>query len=76
MTIAYSETGQMAVCCQNLTLGAFSSCSTLSMLVGALFKKFGFFLNTGSMVSDASAQQFQTKPSSYTLLLQQTQINL
>ena len=36
----------MAVCCQNLTLGAISSRSALSMLVGALFKKFGLFLNT------------------------------
>ena len=35
----HSETGQMAVCCQNLTLGALSRCSALSMLVGALFKK-------------------------------------
>jgi len=36
----------MAVCCQNLTLGALSSGSALSVLVGALFKKFGLFLNT------------------------------
>jgi hypothetical protein len=36
----------MAVCCQNLTLGALSSRSALSLLVGALFKKFGVFLNT------------------------------
>jgi hypothetical protein len=36
----------MAVCCQNLTLGALSSSSELSMLVGELFKKFGYFLNT------------------------------
>jgi hypothetical protein len=39
----------MAVCFQNLTLGALSSRSTLSMLVGALFKKFGLFLNTPRM---------------------------
>jgi hypothetical protein len=38
--------GQMAVCCQNLTLGMLSSRSALSLLVGALFKKFGFFLNS------------------------------
>jgi hypothetical protein len=38
--------GQMAVCCQNQTLGALSSHSAFSVLVGALFKKFGFFLNT------------------------------
>jgi len=45
MTNAHSETGQMAVCCQNLMLGALSSHSILSVLVGALFKKFGLFLN-------------------------------
>ena len=44
---AHSETGQMAVCCQNLPLGALSSHSAPSVLVGALFKKFGVFLNTG-----------------------------
>ena len=43
-TNAHSETGQMAVC-QNLMLGALSSCSTLSLLVGTQFKKFGIFLN-------------------------------
>jgi len=37
----------MAVCCQNLPLGALSSRSALSVLVGELFKKFGLFLNTG-----------------------------
>jgi hypothetical protein len=41
MTNAHNETGQMAVCCQNLTLGALSSRSALSVLVGTLFKKFG-----------------------------------
>jgi hypothetical protein len=45
-TNAHSETGQMAVCCQNLTLGVHSSRSALCMLVGALLKKFGVFLNT------------------------------
>jgi len=45
-TNAHSETGQMAVCCLNLTIGALSSRSALSLLVGALFKKFGLFLNT------------------------------
>ena len=45
-TNAHSETRQMVVCCQNLTIGALSSRSALSMLVGALFKKFGHFLNT------------------------------
>ena len=42
----HSETGQIAVCSQNLTLGALSSRSALSMLVGALFKKFGLFFLT------------------------------
>jgi len=36
----------MAVCCQNLTLSAINSRSALSVLAGALFKKFGLFLNT------------------------------
>jgi hypothetical protein len=36
----------MAVCCQNLTLGALSSRSALSVLVGALFKKFSLVSNT------------------------------
>jgi hypothetical protein len=36
----------MAVCCQTLTLGALSNRSALSVLVGALLKKFGLFLNT------------------------------
>ena len=42
-TSAYSETGQMAFCCQNLPLGALSSRSAPSMLVGALFKSSVFF---------------------------------
>jgi hypothetical protein len=37
----------MAVCCQNLPLGALSSRGAPSMLVGELFKKFSLFLNTG-----------------------------
>jgi len=45
MTNAHSETGQMAVCFQNLTLGVLSSHSALSVLVGVVFKKFGLFLN-------------------------------
>jgi hypothetical protein len=35
--------GQMVVCCQNLPLGALSSRSAPSVLVGELFKKFGLF---------------------------------
>jgi len=45
-TNAHSQTGRMAVCCQNLTLGVLSSSSAHSLHVGALFKKFGLFLNT------------------------------
>ena len=48
-TLSHSETGQMTVCCQNLTLGSLSSSSAFSLLVGALFKKFGLFLNTHRM---------------------------
>jgi len=40
----------MAVCCQNLTLGALNSRSALTLLVGVLFKKFGLFLNTPRIV--------------------------
>jgi hypothetical protein len=43
----------MAVCCQNLTLGVLSSRSALSVLVGALFKKFGLFLNTTRILVDS-----------------------
>jgi hypothetical protein len=49
MTNAYSETGQMAVCSQNVTLDVLSSCSALSVLIGALFKKFIRFLNIPRM---------------------------
>ena len=45
LDVARRLMGQMAVCCQNLMLGALSSCIVLSLLVGALFKKFGLFLN-------------------------------
>jgi hypothetical protein len=58
-TNAHSETGHMAVCCQNLTLDVLSGHSILSVLVGELFKKFGLFLNTpctswlgGLLISD------------------------
>jgi len=36
----------MVLCCQNLMLGVLSSQSVLSVLVGALFKKFVVFSNT------------------------------
>ena len=45
-TNGHSETRQMAVCCQNLPLSALSSRRAVRMPVGALFKKFGLFLNT------------------------------
>jgi len=45
-TIAHSETGQMAVCCQNFPLGGLSSRSEPSVLFGELFEKFGLFFNT------------------------------
>ena len=43
----HRETGQVAVCCQNLPLGALNSRSAPSVLVDELFKKFGRFLNVG-----------------------------
>jgi hypothetical protein len=55
MTNAHSKTGQMAVCCQNLPLDALSSHSAPSVLVGALFKKFGLFLNTPRMYHHSTA---------------------
>jgi hypothetical protein len=58
MTNIHRETGQTAVCCQNLPLGALSSHSTRSMLVGELFKKLGFF-NTGVLFKESGKQQFQ-----------------
>jgi hypothetical protein len=57
MTNAHSEMGQMEVCCQNLPLGALSSRSVPSVLVGALFKKFGPFLNTG-VYHDARSKKY------------------
>ena len=48
-TNAHSENGKMAVYCEDMTLGALSSCSAPPLLVGALFKKFSLFLNTPRM---------------------------
>jgi hypothetical protein len=45
MANAHSKTGQMAVSYQNLMLGALSSHSAFSVLVGTLVKKFSLFLN-------------------------------
>ena len=46
-TNIHRETAQMAVCFQNLPLGALSSRSAPSVLVGELLKKFCLFFNTG-----------------------------
>jgi len=56
-TNAHSEAGQMAVCCQNLRLGALSSRRAPSLLVGALFKKFCLFLNTPRMTQQILSVQ-------------------
>jgi len=42
MTNAHSETGQMVVCCQNLTLGALSSRSALCWLARYLKSSVSF----------------------------------
>jgi hypothetical protein len=47
----------MEACYQNLTLGALSSRSALSVLVGALFKKFGLFLNTPCILGSFNQQE-------------------
>jgi hypothetical protein len=52
-TNAQSETGQMAVCCQNLTLDALSIRSALSMLVGSLFKKVRSLFEHASYLREA-----------------------
>jgi len=55
----------MAVCCQNLPLGALSSRSALPVPVGVLFKKFGLYLNNPCMI-----KKFQDLVSeNYNLLL-------
>jgi hypothetical protein len=47
---------QMEVCFQNLPLGVLGSRSAPSVLVGALFKKFGLFLNTPRILGLACKQ--------------------
>jgi len=54
MTNAHSKMVQMAVCCQNLTLGVLSSHSALSVLVGMLFEKFDLILNTPHILRSSS----------------------
>ena len=55
----------MAVCCQNLPLGALSTLSAPSVLVGALFKKFGLFLNTPRISPSASENEKSFKQALY-----------
>jgi hypothetical protein len=43
----------MAVCCQNLPLGALSSRRATSLLVGELFKKFGLFFEHAQIQENA-----------------------
>ena len=43
----------MAVCCQNLPLGALSSRSAPSTLVGELFRKFGLFFEHAKIQENA-----------------------
>jgi len=61
----HSETGQMAVCCQNLTLGALSRCSALSMLVGALFKKVQSLFEQASYILMLNYSATKKKKKSY-----------
>jgi hypothetical protein len=48
----------MAVCCQNLTLGTLNNRRSLSVLVGALFKKFGLFLNTPRITQSQVGEKY------------------
>jgi hypothetical protein len=50
----------MAVC-QNLTLDALSSRSAFSVLVGALFKKFGLSLNTPRILFRLAIREILSK---------------
>jgi hypothetical protein len=69
MTNAHSETGQIAVCCQNLTLGALSSRSAPYVLVGALFKKVRSLFEHASypLLQHFSAIMWPTSGSFYTI---------
>jgi hypothetical protein len=46
----------MAVCCKNLPLGALGSLSAPSVLVGALFKKFGLFFEHAEIQENATRE--------------------
>jgi hypothetical protein len=65
MTNTQSETGQMAACNQNLMLGVLSSRSALSVLVGALFKKFGLCLNMPHILLQVITSWFHSYANSY-----------
>jgi hypothetical protein len=56
MTNAHSETGQMAICCQNLPLGDLSSRSAPSVLVGELFKKVRSFFEHAESQENATRE--------------------
>jgi hypothetical protein len=73
-TNAHSETGQMAVCCQNLPLGALISRSAPSLLVGELFKKFGlFFFEHAEIQKNAIRELRAITESAFQEALQQRQ---
>jgi hypothetical protein len=50
----------MAVCCQNLPLGALSSLIASSMLVGALFKKFILFFFEHVEIQENAKRELRT----------------
>jgi hypothetical protein len=60
MTNAHSETGQMTVCHKNLMLSVLSSRSTISVLVGTVFKEIDLFLNTPCITSHSVALPHDT----------------
>jgi hypothetical protein len=60
----------MSVCCQNLPLGALSSRSAPSVLVGELFKKFLFFEHA-EMQENAIREQRVITESAFQEALQQ-----
>jgi hypothetical protein len=58
MTNAHSKTGKMVVHCQNMMLGALSSHSMRSVLVGVLFKKLGLFLNMPYIAATSNVSNY------------------
>jgi hypothetical protein len=61
----------MAVCCQNVPLGALSSRSAPSVLVGELFKKFGLFFEHAQIQENAIRKLRAIKESKFQEALQQ-----